>query len=70
MAKTNQKKILIVVFLLIVVATLAIGSGCSALDPCVSQRNDCIDRCPTVVLVKQICQEKCNYQYDRCRANR
>jgi predicted component of type VI protein secretion system len=63
----NQKAILIVVVLLLVVATVAIGSGCSALDPCVRQRDDCYQNCPTVVVVKQICQEKCNFEYDRCK---
>ena len=67
MDKINQKKIFVVITLLMLVALMVIGSGCENLDPCVRQRNQCIDDCPTVVIAKQICQEKCNYQYDRCK---
>lgn len=67
MDKTDQKKILIVVALLILVAAAALGSGCSALDPCAGQRDQCYDNCPTVAIAKQLCQEKCNYQYDQCK---
>jgi hypothetical protein len=67
MANMNQKAVLMVVVLLLVVATFAIGSGCTALDPCVRQRDDCIDKCPTVIFAKEICHEKCNYQFDRCK---
>ena len=70
MVKPNQKKVLIVFVLLLIVATLAIGSGCAALDPCGRERDSCYDACPTVIFAKEICHEKCNYQFDRCRANR
>ena len=67
MARINQKVVLVVVVLLLLVATFAIGSGCSALDPCVRQRNDCYEKCPTVIFAKEICQQGCNIQYDRCK---
>jgi len=67
MVKINQKAVLIVVVLLFVIAGFAIASGCSALDPCVRQRNDCIEKCPTVIFAKEICQQGCNIQYDRCK---
>jgi len=67
MTKINQRAILVVVVLLLLVATFAVESGCSSLDPCVRQRDDCYNNCPTVVIAKQICQEKCNIQYDRCK---
>jgi len=67
MAKMNQNAVFVVVVLLLLVATFVFESGCSALDPCVIERNNCIDKCPTVVVFKQICQEKCNFQYDLCK---
>ena len=63
----NRKAVLIVVVFLLLVGTLAIGSGCTLLDPCAGQRDDCYESCPTIVIAKQLCQEKCNYQYDRCK---
>ena len=67
MVKINRKSVLVIVVLLILVATFAIGSGCSVLDPCAMERNNCIEKCPTVAVFKQLCQEKCNIQYDRCK---
>jgi hypothetical protein len=67
MDKKSQKKIFVVIALLMLVAMTVIGSGCSALDPCVRERDQCIQDCPTVVIAKQLCQEKCNYQYDQCK---
>jgi hypothetical protein len=61
----NQKIILIGVILLLVV--MVIGSGCAALDPCVRQRDACYEKCPTVVIAKEICQQMCNIEYDRCK---
>jgi hypothetical protein len=65
--KMNRKKVLTVFVLLLVVATVAIGSGCTALDSCVRQRDACYNDCPTVVVAKQICREKCNMEYDQCK---
>jgi hypothetical protein len=67
MVKINKKSVLIVVVLLLVVTAVTFISGCSALDPCVRQRDQCYNDCPTVVGLKQVCQEKCNIEYDQCK---
>lgn len=63
----NHKLVLIGVILLLV--AMSIGSGCATLDPCVRQRDACYQNCPTVVIAKQVCEQACNIQYDRCKGN-
>jgi hypothetical protein len=67
MIKKTHKKLFIVITLLMLVVVMATGSGCTALDPCVREKDQCIEKCPTVVIAKQLCNEKCNYQFDQCK---
>jgi hypothetical protein len=66
MDKESQKKVFVVFALLMLIALAVVGSECSAVDPCVGQRTQCYNSCPTVVIAKQVCQAKCDYDYDRC----
>ena len=68
MNNSHQRIIFVVIALLMLVVISVLGSGCAGiLDPCVSQRSQCYNNCPTVAVLKQVCQEKCNYDYDRCK---
>ena len=65
----NRKTVLIVVVLLLVLAAVTIGTGCTALDPCVRQRDTCYKWCKDNGASEQDCHSLgiCETGYRHCK---